>query len=48
MPQVYKQGQVDFETLRGSVASFVGYTNYCSARKTREEIMDELSEHLAA
>lgn len=47
LARMYKQGKVDFETLRGSVASFVGYTNYCSARKTREEIMDELSQSLA-
>lgn len=42
MVRLYAEGKVSLDTLRGSVASFVGYTRYCNAHKTTQEILDDL------
>lgn len=42
MVKLYAQGKVSLETVRGSVASFIGYTKHCRAVKTTEEILDDL------
>ncbi|WP_035243981.1 reverse transcriptase/maturase family protein [Desulfonatronovibrio hydrogenovorans] len=42
MANLYSRGAVSLESLRSSVASFIGYAKHCQTKRTTESMLDDL------